>query len=296
MNSELLAIIRQHQPLNNYTTWDIGGTARWLAEPTANQLPALVSWAQGQAVPIYCLGRGSNVLIDDGGLPGLVILTRNSMADLSLQDGYIVAGGGTFLPRLAKFAANQGFAGFEFLIGIPGTVGGAIALNAGLTVFRPREMTAIVKDFDILTWDGTVQTLTMADVGAGYRYTNILNGQGVVLQARFSLDHPADPAQIKRDTLAHLAERKRKQPLDKPTAGSTFRSPPGSKGAGWYIEQSGLKGLQVGGARVSPVHANWIENLGHASSQDVRELIEHIQTTVKQQMGIQLQPEVCFLP
>jgi UDP-N-acetylmuramate dehydrogenase len=296
MNSELPAIIQPHQPLKNYTSWGIGGMARWLAEPTAAQLPDLIHWAQGQAIPIYCLGRGSNVLIDDGGVQGLVILTRNSMTHLALQDGYIVAGGGTFLPRLARFAASQGFAGFEFLMGIPGTVGGAIAMNAGLTVFRPREMTAIVKDFEMLTWDGTLQTLTMADVDAGYRHTNLLNGQGLVLRARFNLDHPADPSRIKRDTLAHLAERKRKQPLDKLTAGSTFKSPPGSQGAGWYIEQAGLKGLQIGGARVSPVHANWIENLGHASSQDVRELIEHIQTRVKEEMGIKLQPEVRFWP
>lgn len=296
MNSKLPAIIRPHQPLKNYTSWGIGGIARWLAEPTAAQLPDLIHWAERQAIPIYCLGRGSNVLIDDGGVPGLVILTRNSMAHLALQDGYIVAGGGTFLPRVARFAASQGFAGFEFLIGIPGTVGGAITMNAGLTVFRPREMTAIVKDFEMLTWNGTLQTLTMADVDVGYRHTNLLNGHGLVLRARFNLDHPADPSQIKRDTLAHLTERKHKQPLDKLTAGSTFKSPPGSQGAGWYIEQSGLKDLQIGDARVSPVHANWIENLGHASSQDVRELIEHIQTRVKEEMGIKLQPEVRFWP
>jgi UDP-N-acetylmuramate dehydrogenase len=278
------------------TTWQIGGLAHYLAEPTIDEAPNLLKWAYEQEIPIYFLGRGSNVLIDDAGIPGLVILTRNSFTELRREGNHIIAGSGVFLPHLSKFAAREGFSGFEFLIGIPGTVGGAVAMNAGLTVFRPREMTAIVKDFDVLNLDGSIETLTMKDVNAGYRYTDLLDRKRLVLQVRFRLEEEGDPDKIRRNTFDHLAERKRKQPLDKPTAGSTFKSPPGSKGAGWYIEQAGFKGFQIGSARVSPVHANWIENLGGATAADINQLMSHIQSSVKTRMGINLESEVRFLP
>ncbi|NMF82634.1 UDP-N-acetylmuramate dehydrogenase [Nodosilinea sp. P-1105] len=281
--------------LSTFTTWKIGGFAQYLVEPNLYESIEAVRWADNNKLSVYFLGNGSNILIDDTGLPGLVIVTRNSLMGLRREADYIIAESGVFLPHLSKFAAREGFSGFEFLIGIPGTVGGAIAMNAGLTVFRPREMTAIVQDFDVLNLDGSIETLTMDDVNAEYRHTDLLDGKRLILQARFRLDEAGDPTEIKRNTFEHLAERKRKQPLDKPTAGSTFKSPPGSKGAGWYIEQSGLKGFQVGGARVSPVHANWIENLGSATAADVRNLIDHIQATVDKRMSISLEPEVIFL-
>jgi len=258
-------------------------------------VPALLNWAFEHDIPIYFLGRGSNVLIDDAGLSGLVILTRNSMTELRRDGNQIVAGSGVFLPHLSKFAAREGFSGFEFLIGIPGTVGGALAMNAGLTVFRPREMVSIVQSFDVVNQDGSIETLTMNDIHSGYRHTDLLDEKRFVLQVRFRLDDEGDPDEIRRNTFDHLAERKRKQPLDKPTAGSTFKSPPGSKGAGWYIEQAGLKGFQIGGARVSPVHANWIENLGNATAADVRQLMEHIQQTVQNHSAIKLEPEIITL-
>lgn len=295
MRNFIVQKILENKPLAPYTTWKIGGAARWLAEPTIEEVPELVNWANEKGIPIYFLGRGSNVLIDDSGLPGLVILTRNSMTHLYREDNQIVAGSGVFLPKLSKLAAREGFSGFEFLIGIPGTVGGALVLNAGLTVFRPREMVAVVKNFDVLNPDGSIETLTMQDVNVGYRQTDLLDGRRFILQARFRLEEEGNSEEILRQTFEHLAERKRKQPLDMPTAGSTFRSPPGSKGAGWYIERAGLKGLQIGAARVSPVHANWIENLGGATSADVRQLIEHIQSKVKASMGINLEPEIRFL-
>lgn len=288
--------IKSKVSLAPYTTWKLGGVAQWLAEPDAESLPGLIKFASKSDLPVYFLGRGSNVLIDDAGLPGVVIVTRNSLTGLRREPDCIVAESGVFLPHLSKFAAHEGYSGFEFLIGIPGTVGGAIAMNAGLTVFRPREMMCIIQAFDVLNWDGSVETLTMEDVNASYRHTDLLDGKRLILQARFRLDKAGDSHEIKRNTLEHLSERKRKQPLDKPTAGSTFKSPSGSKGAGWYIEQAGLKGLQMGGARVSPVHANWIENLGDATAADVRQLIFHIQNTVKARMGVELEPEVRFLP
>lgn len=287
--------LRENSLLSSFTTWKIGGPARWLAEPTIRELPDLIAQASQQEIPVYFIGRGSNILVDDAGLPGLVILTRNSMTELRREGNQIIAGSGLFLPHLSKFAAREGFSGFEFLIGIPGTVGGAVTMNAGLTVFRPREMVSIVENFDIVNPDGSIETLTMDDVRAGYRKTNLLDGRRFVLQVRFRLEHKGEPEKIRRDTLSHLSERKLKQPLDKPTVGSTFKSPPGGKGAGWYIEQAGLKTFQIGGVRVSSVHANWIENLGGATAADVRRLMAHIQSGVKTRIGIDLEPEVRFL-
>lgn len=291
----MLSLIRENISLASYTTWKVGGAARWLAEPTSDEAPVLMRWALERKIKTYFLGRGSNVLIDDGGLPGLVFLTRNSLTHLYREGDRIIAGSGVFLPKLSRFAAHQGFSGFEFLIGIPGTVGGAVVMNAGLTVFCPREMVAIVENFDVLNSDGSVETLTMNDINAGYRKSNLLKEGRLVLQARLRLKEEGDPDKIRRVTFEHLAERKRKQPLSRPTAGSTFRSPPGSKGAGWYIEQAGLKGYQIGQARVSHIHANWIENMGGATAADVRQLMTHIQSSVQVQMGINLEPEVIFL-
>jgi UDP-N-acetylmuramate dehydrogenase len=291
----MLPLIRENVSLAPFTTWKIGGTARWLAEPTVNEAPNLIAWALEREIPIYFLGRGSNVLIDDNGLPGLVILTRNSLTHLYREGDRIIAGSGVFLPKLSRFAAHQGFSGFEFLIGIPGTVGGAVVMNAGLTVFCPREMVAIVENFDVLNADGSVETLTMDDINVAYRKTHLLKGNRLVLQVRFRLQEEGDPDKICRVTFEHLAERKRKQPLSMPTAGSTFRSPPGSKGAGWYIEQAGLKGYQIGQARVSPMHANWIENLGGATAHDVQHLMKHIQNTVEAHSGVHLESEIVFL-
>ncbi|MDB9526435.1 UDP-N-acetylmuramate dehydrogenase [Oscillatoria sp. CS-180] len=281
--------------LADYTTWKVGGTARWFIEPKADQMPDLMEWANTQGIKSYFIGRGSNILIDDEGLPGLVIVTCNSLTEICRENNLIVAESGAFLPHVSKFAAKHGFAGFEFLIGIPGTVGGALAMNAGLTVFRPREMVSVVENFDVLNADGSVETLTMQDINVGYRRTDLLNGERFVLRVRFRLEEEEDPAVVRRNTFEHLAERKRKQPLDKPTAGSTFKSVPGGKGAGWYIDQAGLKGLQIGKARVSSVHANWIENLGGATAKDIRQLIAHIQSKVEIQFGIHLSPEVHFL-
>ncbi len=287
--------IRQDVSLAGYTSWKIGGVAKWLVEPNLDELPNIFQWAHKREMPIYFLGCGSNVLIDDAGLPGLVVLTRNSLTQLWIERDCLVAESGVFLPHVSKLAAREGFSGFEFLIGIPGTVGGALAMNAGLTVFRPREMMNVVKDFDVLNPDGSIETLTMEDVNASYRHTDLLNQKRLILKVRFRLRNSDNPEVIRRNTFDHLTERKRKQPLDRPTAGSTFKSPSGGKGAGWYIEQAGLKGFQIGGARVSSIHANWIENLGDATASDVRHLITHIQSSVKSRMGIDLESEVRFL-
>lgn len=295
MIPDLTIPLRENVALAPMTSWKVGGPARYLAEPTEDEAPGLIRWAGERGIPVYFLGRGSNVLVADEGLPGLVLLTRNSMCRLEHDKNHIIAGAGVSLPKLSSFAASIGYSGFEFLAGIPGTVGGATVLNAGLTVFRPREMRSIIQSFDLINLKGEVSLHSMDDVHVGYRQTDLLRGDRMVIRARFKLEEAGDPAKIHQNTLEHLQERKSKQPLNKPTAGSTFRSPPGTKGAGWYIEQSGLKGFQIGGAIVSHKHANWIENTGNATSSDIRDLIAHIEVEVERKTGIRLDPEVRFL-
>jgi len=207
----------------------------------------------------------------------------------------LMAEAGVSLPRLSKAAANQGVGGYEFLIGIPGTVGGALAMNAGLTVFRPKEVRDIVDEVEIIDRGGNVHRVSYESLHPGYRCSDLLHQDHLVCRAWFRLTAPADPEEIHQRTLQHLADRKRKQPLDRPTAGSTFKQPPGGKPAGWYIEQAGLRGLQVGGVRVSPKHANWIENLGPGTARDVMEIIHRIKETVQEKFSVSLEEEIRYL-
>lgn len=282
-------------PLAPLTTWKVGGAATFLAEPTGVELPSLLAWAKTESLPVHVLGRGSNVLIADEGLPGLTVLIRNNFQLFSRSGNFITAGAGVFLPRLARFAAAQGLLGFEFQVAIPGTVGGALAMNAGLSAFRPREMRDIVEDFTVVTPEGEERTMTMAGVDVAYRQTGIQRRGLIVTGARFRIAGTADPVSIQRGLLEHLEERKRKQPLNKMTAGSVFKSPAGGLSAGQLIEQVGLKGAREGGAQVSEKHANWIENTGVATAAQIRRLIDRIQDEVHRRCGTLLEPEVRFL-
>lgn len=281
-------------PLAPLTTWKVGGPAELYAEPEEDEVPSLLKWANERDLPLHFLGRGSNVLIASEGLRGLVINTRNSLLRLENREGQIEAGAGVSLMKLSKFAASAGFRGYEFLIGIPGTVGGGAVMNAGLTVFHPREMKDIMTSVTLLKSDGEVVTRTIGELSPSYRYTNIQGTSDFVISARFeNLLPETETSEI--TTVEYLKERKRKQPIDKPTAGSTYKSPPGGKAAGWYIERCGLKGHGIGGALVSPKHANWIENAGNATSHDILRILELIESTVAEKFGITLEREIKYL-
>ncbi|MDP0500766.1 MAG: UDP-N-acetylmuramate dehydrogenase [Verrucomicrobiota bacterium JB022] len=287
--------LRENVPLAPLTTWRIGGPARWLAEPSAAEVPALLEWARAEKLRVWWLGRGSNVLVDDAGLDGLVVLTREAMKQIGRKGDCIEAEAGVSLPRLAKFAAQEGYAGYEFLIGIPGTVGAAVAINAGFKQGDPRHMLALVHEADLIALDGSTRTVTMQEVNARYRYTDILETEELVLRARLKLERPGDPEEIRAETREHLLQRKRTQPLTRPTAGSVFKAIHDGTPAAVFIDRAGLKGLQEGGAIVSPKHANWIENAGGASARDVLRLVEQVQRRVGTEFGLDLEPEIRYL-
>lgn len=281
--------------LAQYTTIKIGGPARFLAQPSMSEMGPLLQWACSEGIQAYVIGRGSNIVVDSDGLDGLVILTRDSIREIRREADRIVAGAGVSLPRLSKFAAAQGLTGYEFLIGIPGTVGGGVVMNAGLTVFRPREISDILQSVKYLDEGFNIVEADTADLGLAYRSSSFQGTGRIVLEASFKLTESGNPAEIHAKSLEHLKNRKGKQPLDMPTAGSTFKQPIDGKPAGWYIEQAGLKGTRVGYLRVSTKHANWLVNEGGATSDDARALINIIKDAVLSKFGVLLELELQFL-
>lgn len=284
--------IAENQMIAGFTSWRVGGPARWFAQPSAEEVAGLLRKAREANVATFLLGRGSNVLISDRGFDGLVLCTRNSLNKIERKGSLVVAEGGASLPKLARFAATQGFAGFEFLVGIPGTVGGGVAMNAGLAAYYHREIADVLDWVEVVDREGNFIRLDASSLNFGYRSSRVLEDGLAVVRAAFRLEDEGDPKKIHESIIAHLRERKRKQPLDKPTAGSTFKSPPGGKGAGFYIEEAGLKGAVIGGARVSEKHANWIENRGDATADDIQRLIDLIRKTVADGQGVMLEPEI----
>ena len=286
-------------PLAPYTTWDIGGQAEILVEPESiEHIIEAYQYAQAAHLPITILGRGSNTLIDDAGIPGVVLCLRNSFdkVTVDLDRRRVQAQAGCPLPKLAVKAGQQGLAGFEFLIGIPGTVGAGVAINAGVggvAGIAISERLESVRTLDLQT--GRVQERSAADIGLRYRHSDLLHRQWV-LEATFRAEKLDDVAAIKNRQKEVLKKRAAKQPLQRHTSGSVFKQPQGGEPAGWYIDQAGLKGYRVGDAVVSPTHANWIENSDEATAQDVRELMAHIQEVVQAKFGVKLEREVRFLP
>lgn len=291
-------VVRKDISLAPFTTWKVGGVAQWYAEPAAEELPGLLRLARENGVPVFFLGRGSNILIADEGLPGLVIHTWKVLSGIRrIGEDMVEAEAGVPLPRLSRFVADLGCAGFEFLIGIPGTVGGGVVINAGLRAPLRREVSDILAEVDIVEADGKTISLSASEIGLRYRHSNLLDRGCFVLRARFLLqDFASGSDVIRRRTGHHLLERKQNQPLSRQTAGSTFKQVRAGPATGWYLEQAGLKGHRVGGAVVSEKHANWIETDVTATATDVKELMKVMVNEVQAKFGVVIQREVRFLP
>ncbi len=275
------------------TSLRVGGMAQWYVAPNnPEQLQETLQWAQTETLPITFLGAGSNLLISDRGLEGLVISTRN-LRQLHINEAAatLTATAGMPLPTVAWKAAKRGWKGLEWAVGIPGTIGGAIVMNAGAH-------SACIADFMIsvliLNNQGTIERLTPADLNFHYRTSNLQNQPRWVMEATFQLTPGYSREEMMRQTRTNLNKRRSTQPYDKPSCGSVFRNPK-EKAAGWLIEQTGLKGFQVGDAQVAHRHANFILNQGQATAQDIYHLIQYVQEKVEQQWSILLQPEVKLL-
>ncbi|OPX21140.1 MAG: UDP-N-acetylenolpyruvoylglucosamine reductase [Desulfobacca sp. 4484_104] len=288
--------VYDNHPLAPLTTWKIGGSAQVLAVPRdLDDLFEILRQAQILEWPLFFLGRGSNLLIADRGLPGITLHLAPTFKELKLKDDYLEVGAGVSLPRLAHYLAAQGVAGFEFMTGIPGTVGAAVRLNAGTG--PGQEIGAHLRQVTLVTPRLQLITLTAAELGLSYRYSRLLHfPHWLVVAAKFNLNKTAPPVQIQARMSELLRQRQAKSPVNSPNCGSVFKNPPGGRPAGWLIEQAGLKGLRYGDAQVSTHHANFIINLGHATAAQVKALIAHIQETVWKLFGVTLEREMIILP
>ena len=281
------------EPLKNHCTFKIGGNAEILYIPKNEKaLIAAVNFSKENNIPFHILGNGSNVLISDDGLKGIVIKLFGGLTDLLyLGDGIIAVGAGVSLTRLCNFALEKSLTGLEFAYGIPGTVGGAVYMNAGAYGGEIKDVLMSVRTFNPET--GEVKEEPVRKVSLTYRDTSFMHSGDIITAAFFKLN-PGEKEAISGKMQELMQKRKTSQPLEFPSAGSTFKRPPNAFAAA-LIDQCGLKGLTVGGAKVSEKHAGFVINFDNASFDDVITLMDKIKSIVLKERGIELTPEVEIL-
>jgi UDP-N-acetylmuramate dehydrogenase len=276
--------------LSRFTTLGTGGPASWFAKPeTVLELSELVDWAKEKNLPVASVGLGSNLLVADEGYAGLVVKLSGVLAAVKVGDGRLIAGGGASLAVCLHRARDAGLGGIEFACAIPGTVGGGVWMNAGA---YGGDIASVLVRAHVVDRSGG-HWFTPDELGLSYRRSELVRGQ-VVAGAEFKLA-PKEPAEIKATVGEMQRQRKAAQPTNKRTFGSVFKNPDHELTAGRMLEACGLKGHRIGGAQISPKHANFIENAGGASSADAVALIAEARRRALDQFGVRLEPEVQLL-
>lgn len=295
LKQELVAFVgtdavKTEEPMKNHTTFRIGGPARYFVTPkTTKELADVIALCRSAEVPFLVMGNGSNLLVADKGWRGAVISTER-LKDASVSHTSIWAEAGITLARLARLAQDASLTGMEFAAGIPGTLGGALVMNAGA---YGGEMKDILLWADVLAPDGSIHRKTVSQLELGYR-TSLIQQEGyVVLAAQLSLKE-GDQTAIKRKMDDLACQRKAKQPLEYPSAGSTFKRPPGYF-AGKLIDDAGLRGFQLGGAAISEKHCGFVINKAQATAEDVLNLCSEVKRRVKERTGVELELEIKIL-
>lgn len=282
--------INVDEPLARYTTWKIGGPAQLFFQPQDSlECAATLGLATHYKIPISFLGGGSNILVADSGVQGVVIQLRK-LNEIKWQENKVRAGAGCSMPKLAREAMERQLTGLEFAIGIPGTLGGAVLMNAGA---HGGNLANLIESVRMVTLNGEIKDLDSDQLEFGYRTSSLKNTGDLITEATLVLQ-PGDKEKIDTQMKAILDLRQSKQPLQYPNAGSVFKNPPGDA-AGRLIEAVGAKGRRVGGAQISNQHANFIVNLGEATAVDVITLIKEVQELVFQNFGLLLETEVVLL-
>lgn len=292
--------LQRNVPLAAYTTLKIGGAADFFAEPVnEDQLGKFLDWAKRERLPYLILGNGSNVIFDDAGYRGLVLSMRrfeNDLIKVDLDSCRVTVSAGVSLSRLVRFCQESGLAGTEFLAHIPGTVGGALVMNAGFSRHAGQQNAIgdLVEEVRVLTKEGAIVHRIREELKFSYRHSDL--DDLIVLEATLRLwRRPKD--QISREMKANLDFRKKRQNIQEPNAGSVFKNPAfPHPSAGALIEKAGLKGKRIGGIQISEEHANYFINKGGATSADVIRLIEEVQKTLLHATGIILEPEIRIVP
>jgi UDP-N-acetylmuramate dehydrogenase len=280
--------IKRNEELSRYTTFKIGGVADYIAEPeNADQIKGLIALCRRCNMPYFILGNGSNILVSDKGYRGLIIHILSGMNDIRVEDTRILAQAGASLIKVSKTAKENGLTGMEFASGIPGSVGGAVYMNAGA---YGGELKHVVSSVKVMNSNGDIYDVACEDMDFSYRHSIVEEQELIVLEAVFELKK--GNAEEIGSEMRRLAEaRVAKQPLEFPSAGSTFKRPEGHF-AGKLIMDAGLRGASVGGARVSDKHCGFVINTGGATAEDVIGLVEYVQQTVYKKDGIMLELEV----
>lgn len=279
--------------MKEYTTFRIGGRASALVKPsTIHQVSNIYACCSQHQIPVYLIGKGSNVLVSDNGVNGVVIVLSGDFSGISLEDDTtLVCEAGAPLSKVCRFAEEHALSGLEFAYGIPGTVGGAVFMNAGA---YGGEMQDVVTSCMHVSPDGTTAVLSRKELDFSYRHSVYSEGSNCIVEVRLKL-FQGDRQEISEKMNSFLNRRKEKQPLDYPSAGSTFKRPKGGY-ASALIDSCGLKGLRYGGAMVSTKHAGFVINTGDATSEDVEHLICSIKQIVYEQTGFQLEEEIKRIP
>ena len=279
------------EPMAKHTSFRIGGPADVLAQPADEaELAALLKRAAEHAVPVTLIGNGSNLLVRDKGIRGLVIKLSNSFSDMKALGNELTFGSGISLAMASKKAASLSLSGLEFAVGIPGTIGGAVYMNAGA---YDGEMAKVVTSVRVMDREGKISELKASELAFAYRHTALQNS-GLIVTSVTCVLQPDEADDIAAKMADFSQRRISKQPLELPSAGSMFKRPPGYF-AGTLIDQTGLKGYTVGGAQVSTKHAGFVVNVGGATAQDVLQLISDVQSKVFAAHGVRLEPEVLVL-
>ncbi len=281
------ALILTDEPMSRHTTFRVGGPADIVVQPSsADEVIAAIETAKKLGQPVFVMGNGSNLLVKDGGMEGIVIILGDRMSKITRSGNMLHAEAGAMLSRLSREALNAGLKGLVFASGIPGTVGGAVVMNAGA---YGGQMSDVLVRAKVLIGK-EIKWMSRDELEMGYRTTKPLKEGGIVLEAEFRLED-GDPEALTAETNELSRKRREKQPLSLPSAGSTFKRPEGYF-AGALIEQAGLKGVSVGGAQVSELHAGFVVNTGNATASDILGLMKKIQDTVFEINGVILEPEV----
>lgn len=279
--------LRQGEPMAMHTTFQIGGPAELYAAPSDKELPVLLSLAKTAQVPVTVIGKGSNLLVSDQGIKGLVIEIGKGMEEVVVCGTKVTAKAGATLGKVAQVAAEHGLGGFEFAAGIPGSVGGAVVMNAGA---YGGEMKDVLLGVKVLDKDANLLELSVEELDLSYRHSCIETNGYLVVEATYELE--PKPVEKIRNEMKELAKKRlEKQPLEYPSAGSTFKRPEGMF-AGKLIMDAGLRGYRVGDAQVSEKHCGFVVNKGKATADEVCRLIEDVQKKVWEEYQVLLEPEV----
>lgn len=283
--------IYKNEPMSRHTTFHTGGPADYYCTPDEGELPELIGWLNEHSTKYTVIGNGSNLLVSDDGVEGFVIEIGRNMSGMHCEENLLIANAGEMLGRLSSFALQNSLTGLEFASGIPGTVGGAVYMNAGA---YDGEIAGVLKEVKLLSFDkdkkACIKIAGVGELGLSYRRSVLMETGDIVLSAVFELER-GDSAKIKEKMEDFKKRRQDKQPLEYYSAGSTFKRPEGYF-AGKLIEDAGLRGFRIGDAQVSEKHCGFVINRGKASSKDIRQLMDEVTGRVFETSGVMLVPEV----